>query len=436
MAAGFSALTTRGRAFVAAGVASGVCALIVGQKDLLRVSLLLLVLPLLTVLVAQRARYLLTCSRTVNPTRVQAGQPAEVDLRLENPGRTPTGLMLLEDTIPYVLGSRPRFVIDQLRPRWHREITYTVRSDVRGRYILGPLTVRLTDPFGFVELSRSFAARTAVVVTPVIHHLPATTLSGDWSGAGDNRPRAFAAAGTEDITVREYRLGDDLRRVHWRSTARTGELMVRREEQPHQSRVTVLLDTRMTAHRGSGPSSSFEYAVSAAASIASHLAGNGFVVRMLVDTQGAADSTWHDRGISAPAEVEMLLESLAVIQLSNRADFDITSSDYSAAGLVIAVLGEMSPSDVASLAGLKSGSTRALAVLLDVAGWSRSDGGAVRVSANVDDQAKLMRRQGWSVVVAGPDDPLATVWTDLARSRPSVFRPTVHATIHEDGPAA
>ncbi len=224
--------------------------------------------------------------------------------------------------------------------------------------------------------------------------------------------------------------------MHWRSTARTGELMVRREEQPHQSRVTVLLDTRMTAHRGSGPSSSFEYAVSAAASIASHLAGNGFVVRMLVDTQGAADSTWHDRGISAPAEVEMLLESLAVIQLSNRADFDITSSDYSAAGLVIAVLGEMSPSDVASLAGLKSGSTRALAVLLDVAGWSRSDGGAVRVSANVDDQAKLMRRQGWSVVVAGPDDPLATVWTDLARSRPSVFRPTVHATIHEDGPAA
>ncbi len=149
MAAGFSALTTRGRAFVAAGVASGVCALIVGQKDLLRVSLLLLVLPLLTVLVAQRARYLLTCSRTVNPTRVQAGQPAEVDLRLENPGRTPTGLMLLEDTIPYVLGSRPRFVIDQLRPRWHREITYTVRSDVRGRYILGPLTVRLTRPVRF-----------------------------------------------------------------------------------------------------------------------------------------------------------------------------------------------------------------------------------------------------------------------------------------------
>ncbi|MEJ7630274.1 MAG: DUF58 domain-containing protein [Nocardioidaceae bacterium] len=436
MAGGISALTTRGRAFMAAGVASAVSAVIVGQKDLLRVALLLIVLPLLTVLLAQRARYLITCSRFVHPTRVQAGQPAQVELRLENPGRTPTGLMLLEDTIPYVLGSRPRFVVDQLRPKWHREMTYTVRSDVRGRYILGPLSVRLSDPFGFVELSRAFAARTALVVTPVIHSLPATTLSGDWSGTGDNRPRAFAAAGTEDITVREYRLGDDLRRVHWRSTARTGEIMVRREEQPHQSRVTVLLDTRIGAHRGTGPSSSFEFAVSAAASVAGHLAGKGFVVRMLIDGESSGDSAWHDRGISAPAEVESLLESLAVIQLSARGSFDLTSTDHSAAGLVIAILGGTTPGDVASLAGLKTGATRALAILLDVAAWSRSDPGGLRLAADADEQAQLMRRQGWTVMVARPGDKMSTLWKDLARSRPSTFRPQPAIPLHEDGPAA
>ena len=213
--------------------------------------------------------------------------------------------------------------------------------------------------------------------------------------------------------------------------------MVRREEQPHQSRVTVLLDTRATAHRGSGPASSFEFAVSAAASIASHLAGNGFVVRMLVDTQGAADSTWHDRGISAPAEVEMLLESLAVIQLSNRADFDITTSDYSAAGLVIAmIIGETTPSDVASLAGLKAGATRALAILLDVGAWSRSDVPTTRVAASAQEQAQLMRRQGWTVLIAHPGDRMATLWKDLARSRPSVSRPDANAAFAEDGPAA
>jgi uncharacterized protein (DUF58 family) len=82
----------------------------------------------------------------------------------------------------------------------------------------------------------------------------------------------------EDVTTREYRRGDDLRRVHWRSTARTGELMVRREEQPWQSRATVVLDSRRTAHRGTGAASSLEWLVAAAASVAVHLTHAGFAV--------------------------------------------------------------------------------------------------------------------------------------------------------------
>lgn len=437
MAVGLSALTTRGRAFAAAGAATAVASVVLGQRDLLRVALLLLVLPLLTVVLAQRSRYLLACSRQVQPARVQAGQPVTVELRLENPGRTPSGLMLLEDTVPYVLGSRPRFVIDQLRPRWHREMSYTLRSDVRGRYTLGPLSVRLSDPFGFVELSRAFQARTALVVTPVIHPLPATSLSGDWSGTGDNRPRAFAAAGSEDITVREYRLGDDLRRVHWRSTARTDELMVRREEQPHQSRVTILLDTRAACHRGTGPASSFEYAVSAAASVASHLAGKGFVVRMLMDRDGATDTAWHDRGISAPAEVQMLLESLAVVQLSAGGEFDIISSDYSA-GLVVAVLGDTTASDAVRLARLRAGATRALAILLDVAAWARPERTSTDPGVGSAAQARLLRQQGWTVAVVRPTDQLAEVWKELARSRHTAARQGPMRQLHElqQGPAA
>ncbi|MEE1805149.1 DUF58 domain-containing protein, partial [Streptomyces sp. BE133] len=50
---------------------------------------------------------------------------------------------------------------------------------------------------------------------------------------------------------------DDLRRVHWRSTARYGELMVRREEQPQRARCTVLLDTRRIAYQGTGPSTPY-----------------------------------------------------------------------------------------------------------------------------------------------------------------------------------
>ena len=65
-------------------------------------------------------------------------------------------------------------------------------------------------------------------------------------------------AGEDDVIPRAYRDGDELRRVHWRSTARYGELMVRREEQRWRNRATVLLDSRSISHMGTGAGSSFE----------------------------------------------------------------------------------------------------------------------------------------------------------------------------------
>jgi uncharacterized protein (DUF58 family) len=429
--AALSTLTTRGRAFLSAGVTSSVCAFVLGQDDLLRVGLLLVALPVLTAWLAHRARYLLSCSRDVQPARLEVGQTATVTINLENPGRIPTGLMLLEDQVPYVLGSRPRFVVDQLRPKWHRSMAYQVRSEVRGRYTIGPLTVRLSDPFGFVELTRSFTSKVAVVVTPNVVPLPAVHLSGDWSGTGENRPRAFASAGTEDVTIREYRLGDDLRRIHWRSSAKADELMVRREEQPHQSRATILLDTRQSAHRGSGPASSFEYAVSAAASIGSHLSRQQFVVRLLSE-ETTADAYWHDRGISGPAEVQLLLDALAVVQTSPQTELSAGNESHSS-GLVVAILGSVSPTDLAALSRLRAGSTRALAVVVDVAAWARGDQpGATSVSAK--EQADSLRRQGWSVVVAGPADRLGSLWHDLGRMSPMQQR--VPAVAPGEGGAA
>ena len=145
--------------------------------------------------------------------------------------------------------------------------------------------------------------------------LPPVQLSGDWSGTGDNRPRAFAAAGTEDVTVREYRTGRRpapdplaLDRPRRRADGAPRGAAATRAAPP------IMLDTRDSAHRGSGPASSFEYAVSAAASIGAHLAGQGFTLRLLTDEAVVGDATWHDRGISGSGvEVQLLLDSLAVI---------------------------------------------------------------------------------------------------------------------------
>jgi uncharacterized protein (DUF58 family) len=127
-----SGLTVRGRAFLAAGVTAIVCAIILGQPELTRVGVLVVALPLITAAVIGRSRYRLALVRTVNPQLVAAGQAAKVTLSLTNEGRTPSGVLLLEDHVPYVLGSRPRFVLDGIGHGWRRHVTYQVRSDVRG----------------------------------------------------------------------------------------------------------------------------------------------------------------------------------------------------------------------------------------------------------------------------------------------------------------
>ena len=98
-------------------------------------------------------------TRVIEPSTVSAGTSAKVTLALSNESRSPTGLLLLEEQVPYTLGTRPRFVLDRMGPRWHRQLSYTVRSDVRGRYALGPLVVRVNDPFGLVELDRTFTSQ-------------------------------------------------------------------------------------------------------------------------------------------------------------------------------------------------------------------------------------------------------------------------------------
>ncbi len=415
MRGALSGLTTRGRAFLSSGLTAVVCALVLGLDDLARVGVLLAGLPVITALVVSRGRHRLGLVRTVAPTRIAAGQKAQVSLALSNDGRAPTGLLLLEEQVPYALGVRPRFVIDRMGARWHRTVTYVVRSDVRGRFTLGPMRVRVNDPFGLVELDRTFQSTTWLVVTPRVVPLPAIPLTGVWTGSGDNRPRDFAGGSAEDVTVREYRRGDDLRRVHWRSSAHAGELMVRREEQPWQSRATLFLDNRSHVHRGTGPASSFEYAVGAGASIALHLARRGFRVRLVTAEGGDSEHAWHEHGALA-AESGPLLESLAVLDVAQRPQIDLGwMADTHQTGLLVAVLGGFSAQDRGVLARMRHSSGSALAIAVDVAQWSREPGGPVAPDGppTAQPEVGLLTAQGWRAVGAGPADPLPRVWQQL-----------------------
>ncbi len=408
MRAALAGLTTRGRCLLAAGGALALCALVLGQADLMRAAVFLLALPLAAVVVVARTRYRLACSRLLDPPRVEAGAPSTVRLRLDNVSRLPSGVLLMEDALPYVLGGRPRFVLDRVEPKGVREVSYPLRAEVRGRYRVGPLSVRLTDPFGLCELTRSFSSTDDLVVTPVVSELPAVRLGGDWAGGGDATARSVSVSGSDDAATREYRYGDDLRKVHWRSTARVGELMVRREEQPFQSRATLLLDSRAMAHRGDGPGSSFEWAVSAVASVAVHLCRTGFSVRLLGD-DGLDLVT---RGI--PMTEGAVLDALAAVGPSQAPTLDAATERLrreGVDGILVAVLGLVAAQDTERLSRLRHGAGSCVAVLVEADTWAPTGPrGRAEQLAAYDASAALLTGMGWRVLRVEHGTTLASVW--------------------------
>ncbi|WP_317442859.1 DUF58 domain-containing protein [Streptomyces collinus] len=416
-------LTTRGRSFLAAGIAAAICAYVLGQSDLLRVGLLLAVLPLLCAVVLYRTRHRVAGNRRLSPARVPAGSEARVHLRMDNVSRLPTGLLMLQDRVPYVLGPRPRFVLDRVEPGGRREVSYRVRSDLRGRYPLGPLQLRLTDPFGMCELTRAFSTFDMLTVIPRVDPLAPVRLSGEARGYGDGRQRSLALAGEDDVIPRGYRYGDDLRRVHWRSTARYGELMVRREEQPRRSRCTVLLDTRAVGYEGAGPDSAFEWAVSGAASVLVHMLERGFTVRLLTDNGSSVPGEGADgfagTGQNSADAAGLMMDTLAVIDHSDGTGlsraYDLLRGGNE--GLLVAFLGDLDEGQAAVVAKMRQRSGAAVAFVLDPATWTREATDVPGPGERPAERLRMLREAGWTALGVPRGASLNELWRQADRER-------------------
>jgi uncharacterized protein (DUF58 family) len=269
-----------------------------------------------------------------------------------------------------------------------------------------------------------------LIVTPAVQPLPEVQLGGEWSGSGESRARSIAAAGEDDAATREYRHGDALHRVHWRSTARYGELMVRREEQPWMSRATLLLDTRGVAHRGDGPEASFEWAVSAAASVGVNLIRRGFGLRLITDTgAGVAGADHQVNGLGFDVE-GLLLDELAVVKQSPAETLRDVGTALRRTGdsMIVAVLGEVSVEQAQELARVPHGSGAAICLLLDVATWTALPGRARDEAIRTyDDVELLLREAGWRTVRVSAGDQLPDIWPQAARGLREVRLPHVQA---------
>ena len=230
-----------------------------------------------------------------------------------------------------------------------------------------------------------------------------------WSGSsgGESVSRSVAIRGDDDAATREYRNGDDLRKVHWRSTARVGKLMVRREERPWQSRVTLLLDTRAVGHRGDGPGSSFEWSVSATASVGVHAARLGYAVHLVGDTgRVAAGADLADEGA--------LLDHLAEVTPSRSAGLDAAVAALRGAedaGTLVAVLGLLDAEQAAALAATRTPTDTSIALLVDATSWvGLSPRARAEAAAAYDAAAETLARGGWRLVRVRHGDSLPRLW--------------------------
>ena len=405
--------TGRGRFFIFGGLAVLLIAMSAGQRDVMRIGLLLAILPVVAAILVARARLRMTCERAVEPARVPLGSPMRGRITLGQDGLLPAAILLLEDAVPRDLGNRPRFVVDRTSTSWRREIEYPLLGRVRGRFRTGPLMVRTTDPFGLVRLDRRFVATSEVMVTPRIEPLPTMRSAGGAGSTGEARPHRIGVVGQDDALVREYRSGDDRRRIHWRSTARMGDLMVRREEQAWDPSASLILDSRVSAHAGRGMHNSIEWAISAAASVALHFLEDGFSVEIY-----EADGPLHISGSSgqhSSTSAELVVTRLTDLRsrTTTTLHYAVETASIDRPGqLVVAVLGRLTPQDADSLLRVRRNRAQGLAFVLDVDSFADEPGGD-RIRAQHELATKILRDNQWRVIEVTRGMTVAEAWTGL-----------------------
>jgi len=406
-------LTRRGRCFVVVGLLALLVAMVAGQRDVMRLALLLLILPVVAAVLVSRARLRLSCERSVEPAQVTLGSPMRGRITLGQDGRLPAGILMLEDEVPRELGPRPRFLVDKADLSWRREVEYPMLGRVRGRFATGPLRVRTTDPFGLVQLDRQFVATSEVMVTPQVFPLTPVRATGGGGSTGEARPHRVGVLGQDDALVREYRRGDEVRRIHWRSTAHRGELMVRREEQAWDPSVRIILDSRAAAHAGQGLQSSLEWAVSAAASVALHFLDEGFSVEIF-----EADGPLHvtgSMGQHSSTSAELVISRLTDLapRATSTLHYAVEAAVEERPGqLIVAVLGRLNAADANSLLRLQRHRAQAIALLLDVDSFADAPAGP-RHRAEHELGSRILRENQWRVVDVTRGTSVPDAWAAL-----------------------
>lgn len=201
-----------------------------------------------------------------------AGDSLQEEFVVHNQGPLPLLWLELDDD-SYLPGYNPSQVVScgaGQRYSWRAEAT----CEQRGVFRLGPHRLSTGDPFGLFRIESDARESEALLVYPRVAQLPPMELPRGALVGRDRRRRPLAGDDRSPV-VRGYRPGDSLRHIHWASTAHRGDLMVTEVEAEPSGDLWIVLDLNGAAHRGSGPTSTLEYAIVLAASLTAELLSGG-----------------------------------------------------------------------------------------------------------------------------------------------------------------
>jgi uncharacterized protein (DUF58 family) len=317
----------------------------------------------------------LTVRREIAPAKVARAEPAVGVVSVTNAGRrTRAGLTALD-----TLGSTQVAVeVPGLAAGARRTVTYRLPTDRRGEVLVGPLRIVRADPLGLARRVSSRGEQESLLVRPRVHPLPMLPAGRARHLEGSISDRALSGTATFHA-LREYVPGDDLRHVHWRSSARLGTLMTRELVDASRPTTTIVLDLRPAAYAaGSEAAERFELAVDACASVAVASGRHSHPVRVLTGA-GPLVETRGGRG-----DVGTLLDRLATVSPEPTgtlvAPLD-TLRRARTGGLLVVVTGDVDSTELGRLRTVRGRFDRIVTVQVGAGGQASHPGVGTLIAA-------------------------------------------------------
>lgn len=375
-------LTEWGWAALGAALALMVLWGVLGDAELLALAFLLVASVFVAWLTVRRRTPNASVSRRLHPALVSEGDTVAVEL-VATADSKPLRYVIIEDEVRQ-LGSA-RFRVPALTPGVLFSGVYDVTCHTRGVYEVGPAVVSTTDPFGFVKSGEPMGQVDRLVVYPRVEQLTGLPmLRGVDSSLQATRAETVARGGDDFFSLREYQTGDDLRRVHWPSTARKDRLMIRQFEAPWEPRALVVVDPRSSSY---ATPEAFETAIRGAAS----------AVHLFFEA-GLGANFWAGGDLSVIDEnpYEAAMRALALLQPIRRFDFGAAAGRVRVKG---------SGGTLVIVTGSPDAHVGTVTTHL-----THHAGAVVLLCASPHPVPASFGRSGATIVTVGPGDPWAPAW--------------------------